>query len=70
MKALKFYDKEGTPFELYMDYEKQSVMLQVDDDQNGECKTVEFDDDDLDDVIIALVELKNELVTYRNISNN
>jgi hypothetical protein len=31
---------------------------------------VEFDDDDIDDLIIALVELKNELVSYRNINNN
>ena len=69
MKALKFYDKEGTGFELYMDYEKGSVVMQIDPD-SGEQAVVEFDDDDIDDVIIALVELKNELVTYRNISNN
>jgi hypothetical protein len=71
MKALKFYDKEGNGYELFMDYEKQSVMLQIDDHEKEDRATfVEFDDDDLDDVIIALVELKNELVTYRNIDNN
>ena len=71
MKALKFYDKEGTGYELFMDYEKQSVMLQIDDHSKEDHATfVEFDDDDIDDMIIALVELKNELVSYRNINNN
>jgi hypothetical protein len=71
MKALKFYDKEGTGYELFMDYEKQSVMLQIDDQAKEDRATfLEFDDDDIDDVIIALVELKNELVSYRNINNN
>jgi hypothetical protein len=70
MKALKFYDKEGVGFELFMDYEKQSVMLQIDDSETEDQPCLEFDDDDIDDIIIALVELKNELVSYRNISNN
>jgi hypothetical protein len=71
MKALKFYDKEGVGFELFMDYEKQSVTLQIDDGETeDQARFIEFDDDDIDDIIIALVELKNELVTYRNISNN
>lgn len=71
MKALKFYDKAGVPFELFMDYEKCSVMLQVDDPQEDRDATyVEFDDSDIDDIIISLVELKNELITYRNIDNN
>lgn len=70
MKALKFYDKEGIGFELYLDYSKQSVMLQVDNPEAEDQPLLEFDDDDIDDIIIALVELKNELVTYRNISNN
>lgn len=71
MKALKFYDKEGVGFELYMDYEKQSVMLQIDDGEHqDQPRFIELDDDDIDDVIIALVELKNELVTYKNINNN
>jgi hypothetical protein len=70
MKALKFYGKEGVGFELFMDYEKQSVMLQIDDSETEDQPCLEFDDDDIDDIIIALVELKNELVSYRNISNN
>jgi hypothetical protein len=69
MKALKFYDKEGVGFELFMDYEKRSVMLHIDDD-TSDHPLLEFDDDDIDDIIIALVELKNELVAYRNINNN
>lgn len=71
MRAQKFYDKEGISYELFMDYEKQSVMLTVEDPENpGDDRLVEFDDDDLDHVIIALVDLKNELVTLRNIGNN
>jgi hypothetical protein len=71
MKALKFYDKEGVGFELYMDYEKVSVVMQVDNcDAPDQAASVEFEDDDIDDIIIALVELKNELITIRNISNN
>lgn len=70
MKALKFYDKEGVGFELFMDYEKQSVMLHIDSCDPEDQPVLEFDDDDIDDIIIALVELKNELVTYRNINNN
>jgi hypothetical protein len=70
MKALKFYDKEGVGFELYMDYEKQSIMLQVQDSETDDATFVELDDEDIDDVIIALVELKNELVTLKNFSNN
>ena len=70
MKALKFYDKEGVGFELFMDYEKQSVMLHIDDDASEDHPLLEFDDEDIDDIIIALVELKNQLVTYRNINNN
>ena len=70
MKALKFYDKEGVGFELFMDYERQSIMLQIDNSETEDQPSLEFDDDDIDDIIIALVELKNELVSYRNISNN
>ena len=70
MKALKFYDKERVGFELFMDYEKQSVTLHVDDRESDIEVVLEFDDDDLDDIIIALVELKNELVIHRNVSNN
>jgi hypothetical protein len=71
MKALKFYDKQGVAFELYLDYENQSVTMQVEDSEAPEdVKFVEFEDDDIDDVIIALVELKNELITIRNIRNN
>lgn len=71
MKALKFYDQEGVPFELYLDHEKQAIMLQVDDLENPEnTKWIEFDEDDIDDVIISLVELKNELSMIRNIHNN
>jgi hypothetical protein len=66
MKALKFYDKQGVGFELFMDYEQQSVMLHVGDSET----IIEVEDDDIDDVIIALVELKNELIVYKNISNN
>jgi hypothetical protein len=70
MKALKFYDKEGIGFEFYMDYEKTSVMMQLDDPEAEDPKCLEFDEDDIDDIIIALVELKNELTTYRNVSDN
>lgn len=70
MKALKFYDKEGVGFELILDYQKQSVMLHLDTENSDDQPVIEFDDDDIDDIIIALVELKNELVTYRNINNN
>lgn len=70
MKALKFYDREGVAFELYMDYEKESVMLQVEEENHPEMKRIEFDDEDLDDIIIALADLKSELMTIRNISNN
>jgi hypothetical protein len=70
MKALKFYDKENVGFELFVDYEKQSVILHVDGSEYTEQSIVEFDDNDIDDVIIALVELKNELVAYKNIANN
>jgi hypothetical protein len=70
MKALKFYDKEGTCFELFADHERQSVMLQI-DAQNGEhSQLVEFDDEDIDDIIIAFVELKNEVIAIKNIGNN
>ena len=71
MRAQKFYDKQGIGYELFMDYEKQSEMLIVYDLDNPEqSKVVEFDDDDLDDVIIALVDFKNELMAIRNIGNN
>lgn len=70
MKALKFYDKEGVGFELFMDYERQSVMLHIDSSDPDDQPVLEFDDDDIDDIIIALVELKNELVIHRNINNN
>jgi hypothetical protein len=71
MKALKFYDKEGNGFELYLDAEKQSIMMEIDAQENADAPHVlEFDDDDIDDIIIALVELKNEIIAIRNISNN
>ena len=71
MRAQKFYDKEGVGYELFMDYEKESIMLIVDDQENPEnSKLVEFDDGDLDDFIIALVDLKNELIAIRNIGDN
>jgi hypothetical protein len=71
MRAQKFYDKEGIGYELFIDYEKQSVMLIVDDLDNPEnSKLVEFDDSDLDELIIALVDFKNELLAIRNIGNN
>jgi hypothetical protein len=71
MKALKFYDKEGVGFELFMDYEKESVMIQMEDSEFEDRSTsIELDDEDIDDIIIALVELKGELITYRNIRNN
>lgn len=70
MKALKFYDQEGVAFELYLDYEQESVVLQVEEENHPEMKRIEFDDQDLDDIIIALADLKSELMTIRNISNN
>jgi hypothetical protein len=70
MKALKFYDQEGVAFEFYMDYEKQSVMLQVEEDGQPDVRQLELDDDDLDDIIIALADLKSELIAIRNITNN
>ena len=71
MKALKFYDKEGTGFELFADHERQSLMMQVDAAAEGEeSQLLEFDDDDIDDIIIAFVELKNEIIAIKNISNN
>ena len=71
MKALKFYDKEGTGFELYVDYDKQSIMMHVDTQEVGnDPQQLEFDDDDIDDIIIAFVELKNEITAIRNSSSN
>lgn len=71
MKALKFYDKEGTGFELFMDHERQSVMMQIDAAAEGEeAQLLEFDDEDIDDIIIAFVELKNEITALKNIGNN
>ncbi len=71
MRALKFYDKEGVGFELFMDYVKQSITLQVDNAEEPENSVfVEIDEADIDDIIISLVELKNELVSIRNIGNN
>ena len=69
MKALKFYDKEGTGFELFADHERQSLMMQI-DDESGQVQLIEFDDVDIDDIIIALVELKNEVIAMKNVSNN
>jgi hypothetical protein len=69
MKALKFYDKEGTGFELFADHERGSVMMQI-DTEGQEVQFLEFDDEDVDDVIIALVELKNEVTAMKNVSNN
>ena len=70
MKALKFYDKEGTGFELYVDYEKQSIMMQIDSEVADEGQLLEFDEQDIDDIIISFVELKNELTAIRNTPNN
>ena len=70
MKALKFYDKEGTGFELYVDYEKQSIMMQIDSEVADEGQLLEFDEQDIDDIIISFVELKNELTAIRNMPNN
>jgi hypothetical protein len=71
MKALKFYDKEGTGFELYVDYEKQSIMMQIESAEvAGEMQLLEFDEQDIDDIIISFVELKNEITAIRNSSNN
>jgi hypothetical protein len=71
MRALKFYDKEGVGFELYMDYIKQSITLQVDDvDLPENSCYLEIDESDIDDIIISLVELKNELIGIRNVGNN
>lgn len=70
MKALKFYDQDGVAFEFYMDYEKESVMLQLEEENHPEVKRISFDDDDLDDIIIALADLKSELIAIRNMNNN
>lgn len=71
MKALKFYDKESTGFELFADHENQSVMMQIDAKAEGEeAQLLEFDDEDIDDIIIAFVELKQEIMAMKNISNN
>lgn len=71
MRALKFYDKEGVGFEFYMDYVKQSITLQVDNPEAPEeTSYLEFDESDVDDIIISLVELKNELTALRNVGNN
>jgi hypothetical protein len=71
MKALKFYDKEGIGFELYVDYEKQSIMMQIDaQDAAEDLQLIEFDDQDIDDIIISLVELKNEITALKNSSYN
>ena len=69
MRALKFYDKEGTGFELFADHERQSLMMHI-DAESGPTQLIEFDDDDIDDIIIALVELKNEVIAMKNVSNN
>lgn len=71
MRALKFYDKEGVGFEFYMDYVKQSITLQVDNQGTPEeTSYLEIDEADVDDIIISLVELKNELAAIKNVGNN
>lgn len=71
MRALKFYDKEGVGFEFYLDHVKQSITLQVDNDETPEeINYLEIDESDLDDIIISLVELKNELTAMKNVGNN
>lgn len=71
MKALKFYDKEGVGFELYVDYEKQSIMMQIEGGEvSEETQLLEFDEQDIDDIIISFVELKNEITAIKNSSNN
>jgi hypothetical protein len=70
MKALKFYDKEGAGFELFADHEKQSLMMQIDAEEGEAPQFLEFDDEDIDDIIIAFVELRNEIMAVKNVSNN
>jgi hypothetical protein len=70
MKALKFYDKEGTGFELYVDYGKQSIMMQIDAQEGADDLQLEFDEQDIDDIIISFVELRNEIIGIRNSSSN
>lgn len=70
MKALKFYDKEGIGFELFADHEKQSIMMQIDAAEGEAPQLLEFDDEDIDDIIIAFVELRNEILAVKNVSNN
>jgi hypothetical protein len=70
MKALKYYDKEGVGFELFIHYEKQSIMLLIDGSESCEQPVLEFDDQDIDDIILAIAELKKQLSTYKNISSN
>ena len=69
MRALKFYDKEGTGYEFFVDYEKQSVMLNVESEDES-LTSLEIDDQDIDDIIISLVELKNEIISIRNFGFN
>jgi hypothetical protein len=62
MRAIKFYDKEGIGFEIYLHYEKESIMVQIDDPNDPLNSTfLELDESDLDDIIIAITDLKNEL---------
>lgn len=44
--------------------------MQIDTEADGETQFIEFDDEDLDDIIIAFVELKNEIMAIRNVNNN
>jgi catechol-2,3-dioxygenase len=69
MRALKFYDKEGTGFEFYVDYDKQSITMQLDAHETQDA-CLEIDEQDIDDIIISLVELKNEVVAIKNSSLN
>ena len=69
MRALKFYDKEGNGYEFFVDYEKQSLMLNIESDEDN-ATTLEIDEEDIDDIIISLVELKNEIVSIRNLGCN
>ena len=70
MKAIKFYDKEGTGFELYLDYNKESIIMEIAQEETDHPMLLEFDEQDLDDIILSLVDLKSELQAIRNTMNN
>lgn len=67
MKAHKFYDKENKGFELFLNEEKESIMMAICEDPNtvltneNNVTFLEFDKADIDDILISLADLKNEL---------